>query len=240
MSLRSEKAPGYLSSYVDRMSQPVRILIADDHPIFRKGLASVIEKVPNFEIVGEAEDGEETLKLVQDLDPDILILDIDMPVLDGIAVARQMLNSSSSADVIFLTMHKDGLILRSLKSLDVKGYVLKDSALNEVVECLNTVVNGKTYLSPALNDLIMEAVQNESDTKTYPLLGTLTKSEIRVLKLITESKTNKEIADQLFIAVRTVETHRYNICSKLQLNGAHSLFKFAIQNKDRIRSLTSD
>ncbi len=220
------------------MSKLINVVIADDHPIFRQGLSATIEKNKSIKVVGEAENGEAAIELTRRLDPDVVILDIDMPAKDGIETARELKSLGLSAKVVFLTMHKENSILRSLKSLGVKGYVLKDSALNEIVRCINSVVAGNTYLSPALNELIVENAETPQRTEMSPLISTLTQAERSVLKLVTESKTSREIAEALFVTVRTVETHRYNICTKLGLNGPNALFKFALQNKHEINSIT--
>lgn len=219
------------------MSKLIKVLIADDHPIFRQGLSVIIEKNRNLRVVGEAQNGEQAVELTKSLQPDVVILDIDMPVKDGIETARELRSLGLSAKVVFLTMHKDNSILRSLRSLGVKGYVLKDSALNEISNCINRVAAGSTYLSPALNDLILENVEAPKRPEIPPLMSTLSPAERNVLKLVTESKTSREIAVALFVTVRTVETHRYNICTKLGLNGPNALFKFALQHKHEINSI---
>jgi len=220
------------------MSKSINVVIADDHPIFRQGLSATIEKNKSMRVVGEAGNGEAAIALSQSLQPDVVILDIDMPVKDGIETARDLRSLGLAAKVVFLTMHKDSSILRSLRSLGVKGYVLKDSALNEIVRCINSVVAGNTYLSPALNELIVENAEAPQRAELSPLISTLTQAERSVLKLVTESKTSREIAEALFVTVRTVETHRYNICAKLDLSGPNALFKFAFQHKTEINSIT--
>lgn len=220
------------------MPKLINVLIADDHPIFRQGLSVTIQKNKNIKVVGEADNGEAAIELARSIQPDVVILDIDMPVKDGIETARELKALGLSAKVVFLTMHKDNSILRALRSLGVKGYVLKDSALNEIGNCINRVAAGNTYLSPALNDLILENAEGPKRIEMSPLIGTLSQAERNVLKLVTESKTSREIAEALFVTVRTVETHRYNICTKLDLNGPNALFKFAIQHKHEINLLT--
>ncbi|HQZ98116.1 MAG TPA: response regulator transcription factor [Pyrinomonadaceae bacterium] len=222
------------------MRKEITVLIADDHPIFRQGLAAIIEKSDNLRLVGEADNGWAAIELIGTTDPDVVILDIDMPIMDGIEAARALKERSSRAILIFLTMHKDNSILRSIKSLGVKGYVLKDSALDEIVRCIHTVMSGKLYLSPALNELILDNVSDDTDSNAVWALGSLSQTEKKVLLLISDSKTNREIAADLFVAIRTVETHRYNICSKLDINGANALLKFAIRNKAKIESLFSN
>ena len=186
------------------MSKLINVLIADDHPIFRQGLSITIEKNKNIKVVGEADNGVLAVEFARSLRPDVVILDIDMPVMDGIEAARELKASGLSAKVVFLTMHKDNSILRSLRSLGVKGYVLKDSALNEIGNCIIRVAAGDTYLSPALNDLILENAEEPKRTEITPLIGTLSQAERNVLKLVTESKTSREIAEALFVTVRTV------------------------------------
>jgi len=223
------------------MQKEIRVLVTDDHPVFRHGLASAIESDPSIKVIGKAENGKVALQIDEDESPDIIILDVDMPVMGGVETAQILKKRSSKAKTIFLTMHKDKSILKSLKSLQVKGYVLKDSAINEIVRCIKTVIAGKTYLSPKLNDLILENFdRGESASEKLPIVSTLTHAEKQVLRLITESKTNQEIAEELFVSIRTIETHRYNICLKLELNGPHALFKFAVENKKEILSLTSN
>ncbi|MBL8180864.1 MAG: response regulator transcription factor [Blastocatellia bacterium] len=220
------------------MSKLTKVLIADDHPIFRRGLSATIEKEKNISIVGEAENGKVAIEMVERLMPDVVILDIDMPIKDGIETARELKARNLTIKVVFLTMHKDTSILRSLRSLGVKGYVLKDSALSEIVRCISTIMAGDTYLSPALNEVILENVEPKKASDISSLISLLSQAERSVLKLVTDSKTSREIAAELFVTVRTVETHRYNICTKLNLNGPNALFKFALQHKDEIVSLS--
>lgn len=220
------------------MSKVISVVIADDHPIFRQGLSATIEKDKDISVVGEAENGDVAIKLVDSLKPDVVILDIDMPIKDGIETARELKAKNLSTKVVFLTMHKDTSILRSLRSLGVKGYVLKDSALSEIVRCISIVVAGDIYLSPALSEVILENVEPKKASEVSSLINLLSQAERNVLKRVTESKTSREIAAELFVTIRTVETHRYNICTKLDLNGPNALFKFALQHKDEITSLT--
>ena len=222
------------------MSKSVRIVVADDHPISRNGLILTIQVNPEILIVGEAENGIAALELVEKERPDIIILDVDMPEMDGIEVARILKARSCDTRVIFLTMHKDALILQSLSKLGVRGYVLKDSAIEEIVECITAVELGNTFLSPSLNDLLFQSSVDAKSSASLNAIALLTKTEKNVLKLVSHSLSNREIAESLFITVRTVETHRYNICSKLGVGGTNALLKFAIQNKDRVIALTRD
>lgn len=220
------------------MSEPIRIVIADDFPISRRGLSGTLELHPQISVVGEAADGVSALELVESMRPDIVILDVDMPNLDGIEVARQLKSRGDKTKKIFLTMHKDALILNSLKDLGVRGYVLKDSADEDIVDCVTAVASGGTFLSPSLKDLLFDAYIEPRSSGFLDEIEQLTKTEKQILRLISESMTNREIAEALFISIRTVESHRHNICSKVGVSGTNALLKFAILNKNRLKTLT--
>jgi len=208
------------------------IVIADDHPVFRRGLREIIEAVPGFRIVGEAEDGKVAFDLLLKLKPGLAILDISMPEHDGLAVVRKAREANLVLDFVFLTMYRDESIFKSALDLDVKGYVLKDSAPTDIVSAIKAVSHGEHYTSPLLTSYLVKArrtIQAPSDTS----LGRddLSPAERRVIELIAEYKTSKEIADELCVSPRTVETHRAHICQKLGLRGSHALMKFALQQK---------
>ena len=211
----------------------IRVLIADDHPLLRHGLRVVLSQQRDIDVVGQAENGAQALEIIDKTDPDVVILDIDMPVLDGVETARLMTGRQSRAKIIFLTIHKNRSLLRSLPRLGVSGYVLKDSAMEEIVECIRAVHSGNTYFSPLISE---KPGERPADGGAFPAeaIEGLTEMEKAVLLEISRSRTNREIGDTLFISVRTVETHRYNICSKLGLKGPHSLLKFAVANADAI------
>ena len=154
-----------------------------------------------------------------------------MPPPDGLAIARDLKERRLPVKTIFLTMHKDPDLLNAALDLDVKGFVVKDAAANEIVGCIKAVAAGERYLSPALSDYLLDRVNR---TAQSPLLGKLTASERRVLRLISESRNNKEIAAQLFISIRTVEHHRSNICAKLGLTGKNTLLTFALTHKSEL------
>jgi len=222
------------------MSEPVstiRVLIADDHPIFREGLARIIEGSKKLQLVAAVENGLAAIAAIQNDQPDVVVLDVDMPELDGIETAKRIKSEWPDIQIAFLTMHRNRSILQSMRRLQVKGYVLKDAAMNEVVKCIETVFAGRSYLSPSLSDLIIEGDGSASESPSLALKE-LTESEMKILARIAESKTTKEIADDLCVSVRTVETHRHNICLKLGLTGPHALFKFALANKSEIESKT--
>lgn len=206
-------------------------MIVDDHPLLRRGVRDVIAENPRFRIVGEASDGEEAVRQVAALRPDIAIVDVDMPRLNGLELLRRLRQLASPVKAIILTMYKEEDVFNSAMDLGAKAYIVKDNAANDIMAALEKVVQGQMYLSPVM----LEAGQRRSDRVqelllNKPQLETLTPSERRILKLIGEDYTSKEIANFLKLSVRTVDNHRQNICRKLNLHGTHSLLKFAFDN----------
>lgn len=209
--------------------------MADDHPIVRQGLKLMIETDLNLSIIAEAGDGKTALELIEKHQPDIAILDIDMPELDGFAVAQELQKRKIGLEIIFLTMHSEEEIFQAAMDLDVKGYVLKDSAVSDIVAAIKSVAKGRPFLSPSLSMLLLNRRSRANKLEEEkPGLHLLTPTERRILKFIAEEKTSKEIADKLFISYRTVETHRTNISRKLELQGHLALIKFAMTNKSEL------
>lgn len=214
------------------MNDLIRILIADDHPVFRQGLRQIIETDPQLKVSAEAADGEQALARLQDTPVDVAMLDLAMPLKDGFAVARAARELRLAVPLVFLTMYKDEHYLHAALDLGVRGYVLKDSAITEIVSCLKAVVAGQDYVSPALSSyLIRRSNRAASLAAAKPALEQLTPAERRVLKLIAEGQTSRTIAAELGIGIRTVEHHRNNITTKLELHGSHALIKFALQHQ---------
>jgi DNA-binding NarL/FixJ family response regulator len=217
------------------MDHEVRVLIADDHPIFRRGLRQIIETAPRLSVVAEVSDGEQALEALQGTGVDIAVLDLTMPVKDGFAVARAAREQRLAVPVVLLTMHKDELYLNAALELGVRGYVLKDSAATEITDCILAVIAGQEYVSPALSSfLIRRGRRAGALAEQKPALAQLTPTERRVLKLIAEGQTSREIASALHIGVRTVEHHRNNMALKLELRGSHALLKFAVQHQSEL------
>lgn len=210
----------------------LRVLIADDHPIFRKGLIQAVGSDRAIEIVGEAGDGQQALRLADELKPDVAVLDIEMPELSGLQVAEEIIKRRLPVDIVFLTMYKEEDMFNEAMDLGVKGYVLKESAVSDIVNSIKTVATGRYYLSPTISEfLVSRSDRARLLLKKKPQLENLTATERKVLRFISENKTSKEIANELNISYRTVENHRSNICNKLEIHGSHSLLKFAIEHK---------
>lgn len=216
--------------------EPIKIVIADDHPIFRRGLAEILASTRDFSVIGEVENGARALELVEQSSPDVAILDLDMPVLDGIAVAKMIHERRLPVKVIFLTMHRNQSVVRSMNKIGVSGYVLKDAVLDEIVDCIRAVINGEQFLGSGLGQRDSSGVPSSIGISTIDDINELSQTERKVLSEIARSRSNREIARDLFISVRTVETHRYNICSKLHIKGPHALLRFALANKDIIHA----
>ena len=209
------------------MSGAIRILIADDHPVIRKGLRMALEEDTGLTIVAEAADGEVALALIEKLRPQVAVLDVDMPKLDGFGVAREIRGRQLPVETIFLTMHAQEDLLRAALELGAKGYILKDSALLEIVAAVRAVAAGQPYLNSILTARLL---QRQPQTESLPV-DRLTSTERRIVQLIAADKSSKEIGAELSIHYRTVENHRTNICRKLGLEGSNALLRFALQNK---------
>lgn len=217
------------------MSEPIKIVTADDHPIVRQGLRQMIETERSFVVVGEAGSGAEALELIEIHQPDVAVIDIDMPGLSGFDVVRALNKSRSGCQVVFLTMHSEEEIFQTALDLGVKGFVLKDSATSDITNAIKGVAAGRAFISPALSMLLLDHHRRvEKFRADKPALESLSATERRVLRLIADEKTSKEIAGQLFISPRTVDTHRTNISRKLGLQGNLALVKFAITHKSEL------
>lgn len=217
------------------MNARLRIVIADDHPIFRRGLRDVVEIDAGLELVGQAENGEEALSLIQESRPDVAVLDIQMPRLSGLRVAQTLIEKRLTVKFILLTLYEDEDLLNEALNVGIHAYVLKENATGDLIDAIRAVMRGKSFISATLSDMLLRRREaNEALRHEKPGIGQCTPTELRILKFIAEDKTSKEIADVLGCAVRTVETHRQNLSHKLSLSGSHSLLKFAYDNKSRL------
>jgi len=214
----------------------ITIVIADDHPIFRTGLRQVLEADAGLRVVGEAGDGDVALATIESVRPDLAVLDIDMPGRDGLDVTRALRDARSSTRVILLTLHTDAFYLNSALDAGVYGYVPKETAVTEIVGAIKSVHAGQEYISPVLSRLLIErSRRTDALAKELPALDQLTPTEIKVLKLIAEIKTTKEIADVLCVSPRTVEHHRTSIATKLDLHGPHAVTRLAVKYQSSLR-----
>ena len=209
-----------------------KIVIAEDHTILRAGLRALLAAQNGLEVIGEAGDGREAIRKVDTLQPDLLLIDLSMPKLNGIDAIREIKSQHPKIKIIVLTVHKsDEYIIAALKA-GANGYMLKDASQNELLLAIDYVLNGKTFLSPSISDKVVDAVLN-TDKKDKPaaVLENLTAREREILKLVAEGNTNKKIAYHLCISLKTVEKHRSNLMKKLDLRNTAALTAYAIEKK---------
>jgi len=215
------------------MAADIRVLIADDHPVFRHGLQQVVERQADMQVVEAVADGTAALDAIRRLLPDVCVLDVRMPGLGGFEVAQQVAQEQLQTRLMFLTMHDEPVLFERAMAIGVKGYVLKDAALSEIVQAVRVVALGRTYLSPSLSEYLVERSfpsRRPAPAESSPL-ASLNERERHILRLIGDSKTSKEIAEMLGIHYRTVENQRAAISQKLGLQGSHALVKFAFEHK---------
>jgi DNA-binding NarL/FixJ family response regulator len=205
----------------------------DDHPLLRHGLRDFIQRKSRFRIVGEGADGEEALRLLVELKPKMIIIDIDMPRLNGLETIRALRQLPFPVRVIILTMYKEEDMFNVAMDLGAKAYILKENAPNEILVALDKVDRGESFVSPLMQVAGQRRGERARELLSMkPQIEALTPAERRILKLIGEDYTSKEIADVLGLSIRTVDNHRYHICNKLNLHGTHSLLKFAFDNSE--------
>ena len=217
------------------MAGRTKVLIVDDHPLFRSGLRSLIQSSARLELIGEAGDGEAALKFILEKKPDVAVLDVNLPGLSGLEVAHKLQGKKNTTRLIILTMHKEEEMINRALDFGVHGFVLKENAVEDILDAIAAVAKGESYLSPSVSGFLIKRYNRaEALTKKTPGLDDLTKAERRILKLVADKKTSKEIAAELFISPRTVEAHRANISDKLELSGSHSLLQFALENRSAL------
>jgi DNA-binding NarL/FixJ family response regulator len=215
--------------------QEKTLLIADDHPIFRQGLKQILQGISWLKVVAEADSGESALSQIKYHAPDIVMLDLAMPGLDGLKVLEQASVIDHKFIAIIVTSYDDAAYLERAFDLGAKAYVLKDAAGNDLLDCLDTVVGGGMFISPSLGS--RELKLPDISEAPIELIKTLTKMELTVLSLVADFKTSKQIALDLSLSHRTVQNHRAHICRKLDLHGPHQLMNFARSHKEIISSL---
>lgn len=208
----------------------IRVLLADDHTLIRAGLRMVVVSQPDFTVVGEASDGREAVALAEQLKPDVVVMDIGMPSLNGIEACRQIHDSLLGTQVIMLSMHSDeGYVLRALKA-GAKGYMLKDSAEADLASAIRAVTAGKSFFSPAVSKILLEDYMRKlKRTGAEDSFDLLSPREREVLQLVAEGKSSKEVANLLSLSVYTVETHRAKVMQKLNLHNIPELILYAVR-----------
>jgi DNA-binding NarL/FixJ family response regulator len=204
----------------------IRILVADDHAVVRQGFKMILDAQADMEIVGEAGNGREAVELAEQLHPDVVVMDVSMPELNGIEATRRLATSVPRARVVALSMHKDSVYVREILRAGARGYLLKDSGAADLVAAIRAVASGESYLSPAVSNAVLDDYRKHA---TNPI-DLLTSREREVLQLLAEGKTNKEIAGVLNLSVYTVEAHRGRIMEKLNLHSIGELVLFAVRN----------
>jgi DNA-binding NarL/FixJ family response regulator len=208
----------------------IRIILADDHQIIREGIRSLLDKEPDMEVIGEAKNGREAVDLTVQLVPDVVVMDIGMPDLNGMEATRQIVEQVSDVKVLALSMHSDRQFAAGILAAGASGYLLKDAAFDELAEAIRSVHKGQCYLSPGITGVVLndyvERLAKPGDTTPF---SALTKREREILQLLAEGWTTKRISENLHVSIKTVETHRQHVMDKLELHSLADLTKYAIR-----------
>ncbi len=207
----------------------IKVLLADDHKITREGLRSLLEKHGDMEVIGQAEQGREAVRLAGELSPDVVIMDVSMPDLNGIEATRQIISKSANVKVIALSMHSDSMFVSEMLKSGASGYLLKDCAFEELAKAIETVMDGKTYLSPEISSVVVDDYLHHLSKNEVAEAEVLTDREREVLQLLAEGQSTKQIALKLHISAKTVETHRRQIMNKLDMHTVAELTKYAVR-----------
>jgi len=213
------------------MKSPVRILIADDHTILRAGIHSLLDRVPEFQVVGEVDNGKDAIHQAGQLKPDVLLSDLSMPKTNGTEAIKRINSRYPGIKILVLTVHKTEEHVHAALKAGANGYILKDDSSDELINAINNIMAGKTHLSPAIcNDVVMGYLADPGKEKIASSLDLLTTREREVMKLIAEGYRNKDVAEYLSISLKTVEKHRSNMMKKLDLHSASSITSYAIKS----------
>ena len=207
----------------------IRIIIADDHEIVRNGLRSLIEKEPDIEVIAEADNGRTAVRIALELAPDVVIMDIGMPDMNGIEAARQIIVAMPAIKVIALSMHAEKRYVMEMLKAGASGYILKDNAYEELARAIRTALNNRTYLSPQVAEIVIGDYVQLAQTANCSVFSLLSPREREVLQLLAEGNSTAQIADRLCVSVKTVETYRQHIMEKLNIRSIAELTKYAIR-----------
>ena len=214
------------------MEKEISVIIADDHPIFLLGLKEILESDSGIDLRGTANNGRGAIEIIEENKPDIAVLDFDMPDANAIDILDHLKETNSATKVLILTMHKGEDLFNRVMDKGALGFILKENAVQDVIEGIKMASKGKPFISPTISSLLINRIRNHSKLEEdKAVLNQLTPSELKVIKLVAENLTSNQIAEKLFVSYKTIENHRANICSKLDLKGSNSLLKFALQNK---------
>lgn len=208
---------------------PTKVLLVDDHAIIRQGLSSLLEKQPDIEVVGSVEDGRKAVDIARKLAPDLVIMDISMPNLNGIDATRKILGEIGDIKVIALSIHSSRHFVAEMLKAGASGYILKECLFDELVEAIKTVLNGGIYLSPRITGVVIDDYVKRLSTQYQPEGTVLTEREREVLQFLSEGKSTKQIAMQLHVSAKTIESNRRNIMDKLSINSVAELTKYAVR-----------
>ena len=207
----------------------ITVVIVDDHKIMREGLRSLLEKQPDIEVVAEAESAHKALKLVEEFMPNLVIMDVVMPSLNGIETTRRILTKIPNVKVIALSMYPDKRFVMEMLRAGASGYLLKDCAFEELDGAIRAVTQGRTYITPRIVDIIVKDYFSQVEKPSSSALSSLTSRQYEVLQLLAEGRTTREIAQQMSLSVKTIESHRQQIISKLNIRSIAGLTKYAIR-----------
>ncbi|MGA2324370.1 MAG: response regulator transcription factor [Sedimentisphaerales bacterium] len=208
---------------------PTRVLLVDDHAMIRQGLCSLLEKQPDIEVVGSVEDGRKAVDIARELAPDLVIMDISMPNLNGIDATRKIIGEMGDVKVIALSIHSSRHFVAEMLKAGASGYILKECLFDELVEAIKTALNGGIYLSPKITGVIIDDYVKRLSTQYQPEGTVLTEREREVLQFLSEGKSTKQIAMQLHVSAKTIESNRQNIMDKLGINSVAELTKYAVR-----------
>ena len=214
--------------------RPVRILLADDHDLMRRGLRALLESHPGWEICGEAANGREAVSLTEELNPDIIILDITMPELNGVDAARRILKTSPNTEILLLSVHYSDQLIREILEAGIRGYIVKSDSDRDLVIAVEALANHRPFFTPRATELILNHLHRRPGDAADPpdtIADRLTTREREVVQLLSEGKSSREVASVLNISVKTAETHRANIMRKLEIHSVSELVRYAVRNQ---------
>jgi DNA-binding NarL/FixJ family response regulator len=207
----------------------INVILADDHNIIREGLAAILQKHPDIKVIAQAGDGRTTVQLTRELMPDVVVMDVTMPGLNGIEAARQITSECSNVKVIALSVHSSKQFVIEMLKAGASGYLLKDCVSDDLAYAIRSVAAGQNYLSPQIARIVIKNYINDLETLKTPVFSILTRREREVLQLMAEGKSTKQIASMLNLSIKTIETHRLNITNKLNIKNVAELTKYAIR-----------